>query len=49
MLTELVLTALQQALTLRQPAPGLIVYADCGSQYTSAVCIEKAQKLARKC
>ena len=38
MLTELVLTALEQALTLRQPAPGLIVHADRGSQYTSLAC-----------
>jgi len=47
--TELVLTALEQALTLRQPAPGLIVHADRGSQYTSSACrtrIEKAQALA---
>ena len=36
--TELVLTALEQALTLRQPAPGLIIHADRGSQYTSAAC-----------
>ena len=36
--TKLVLTALEQALTLRQPAPGLIVHADRGSQYTSAAC-----------
>ena len=36
--TELVLHALEQALTLRQPAPGLIIHADRGSQYTSAVC-----------
>ena len=36
--TELVLLALEQALTLRQPAPGLIVHADRGSQYTSAAC-----------
>ena len=44
--TELVLTALEQALTLRQPAPGLIVHADRGSQYTSAACrarIERAK------
>ena len=33
---ELVLLALEQALTLRQPAPGLIIYADRGSPYTSA-------------
>ena len=48
--TELVLNALEQALTLRQPAPGLIIHADCGSQYTSSACrarIEKAQALAR--
>ena len=36
--TELVLHALEQALTLRQPKPGLIVHADRGSQYTSAAC-----------
>ena len=36
--TELVLLALEQALTLRQLAPGLIVHADRGSQYTSAAC-----------
>jgi putative transposase len=36
--TELVLHALEQALTLRQPAPGLIIHADRGSQYTSAAC-----------
>lgn len=36
--TELVLHALEQALTLRPPAPGLIVHADRGSQYTSAAC-----------
>jgi transposase InsO family protein len=36
--TELVLLALEQALTLRQPAPGLISHADRGSQYTSAAC-----------
>jgi len=34
--TELVLLALEQALTVRQPAPGLIIHADRGSQYTSA-------------
>jgi transposase InsO family protein len=47
--TELVLTALEQALTLRQPTPGLIIHADRGSQYTSLACrtrIEKAQALA---
>jgi transposase InsO family protein len=47
--TELVLTALEQALTLRQPAPGLIIHAERGSQYTSSACrtrIEKAQALA---
>jgi transposase InsO family protein len=46
--TELVLTALEQALILRQSASGLIIHADCGSQYTSSVCrarIEKAQVL----
>ena len=36
--TELVLQALEQALTRRQPAPGLIVHADRSSQYTSAAC-----------
>lgn len=47
--TELVLTALEQALTLRQPVAGLILHADRGSQYTSVACrarIEKAQALA---
>jgi transposase InsO family protein len=48
MLTKLVLTALEQALALRQPAPGLIIHADRGSQHTSLACrtrIEKAQVL----
>ena len=43
---ELVTTALERALAVRQPAPGLIVHADRGSQYTSATCracIEKAK------
>ena len=40
--TELVLLALEQALTLRQPAPGLITHADRGSQYTSAARIDQA-------
>ncbi|MBO0361180.1 IS3 family transposase [Hymenobacter sp. BT186] len=47
--TELVLTALEQALTLRQPAPGLVIHADRGSQYTSHACrqrIEDAGALA---
>lgn len=47
--TELVLMALEQALTLRQPAPGLSIHADRGSQYTSSACrarIEKAHALA---
>ena len=47
--TELVLTALEQALTLRQPAPGLLIHADRGSQYTSHACrqrIEDAGALA---
>ena len=34
--TELVLHALEQILTLRQPAPGLMVYSDRGSQYPCA-------------
>jgi putative transposase len=49
MLTELVLPALEHALTLRQPAPGLLIHADRSSQYTSLACrtrIEKAQALA---
>jgi len=33
--TELVLTAMEQALTLRQPAPGPIIHADRGNHYTS--------------
>jgi hypothetical protein len=47
--TALVLTALEQALTLRKPAPGPIIDADRGSQYTSLACrtrIEKALALA---
>ena len=47
--TELVLAALEQALTLRQPAPGLLIHADRGSQYTSHACrqrIEDAGALA---
>jgi len=47
--TELVLLALEQALTLRQPAPGLIIHADRGSQYTHLACrtrLEKTQVLA---
>ena len=36
--TDLVLTALEQALTLCQPASGLIIHADRGSQYTNAAC-----------
>lgn len=36
--TELVLLALEQALPLRQPAPGLIIHADRGSPYTSQAC-----------
>jgi putative transposase len=46
--TELVLRALEQALTLRQPAPGLIIHSNRGSQYTSLACrtrIGKAQAL----
>ncbi|GAB3840577.1 IS3 family transposase [Hymenobacter jeollabukensis] len=39
--TELVLAALEQALTLRQPAPGLIIHADRGSQYTSHACRQR--------
>jgi putative transposase len=47
--TELVFKTLEQALMLRQPAPGLIIHADRSSQYTSSACrtrIEKAQALA---
>ena len=50
--TELVLLALEQALTLRQPAPGLIIHADRGSQYTSLACrqrIEQAGAVASYC
>ena len=36
--TEPVLLALEQALTLRQPATGLIIHADRGGQHTSAAC-----------
>ena len=50
--TELELLALDQALTLRQPAPGLIIHADRGSYYTSAACrarIDQAGALPRFC
>ena len=43
---ELVTTALERALAVRQPAPGLIIHADRGAQYTSATCracIEQAK------
>jgi putative transposase len=36
MRTELVQEALQRALTLRDPAPGLVHHTDRGSQYASA-------------
>ena len=42
--TELVPTALEQALTLRQPAPGLVIHADRGSPYTSAACRARIEK-----
>jgi len=35
---KLVLTALEQALTLRQLVAGLVLHADWGSQYTSHAC-----------
>ena len=41
---EWVLLALEQALTLREPAPGLIIHADRGSQYTSALCRARSEK-----
>ena len=46
--TERALPAPEQALTLRQPAPGLVVHSDRGSQYTSAACrvrIERANAM----
>ena len=46
--TELMLHALEQVLTLRQPAPGLLIHADRGSQYTSVAyraCIAAAGAL----
>jgi putative transposase len=49
LLAELMLTALEQALTLRLPASGLIIHADRSSQYTSAACrtrLKKTQNLA---
>ncbi len=42
--TELVLIALEQALTLRQPAPGLLIHADRGSQYTSLACRQRSRR-----
>jgi len=47
--TELVLTALEKALTMRQSVPGLIVHADRGSQYISSdyrTRIKKSKALA---
>ena len=38
------LTALEQALTLRQPAPGLILPADRGSPYTSLACQQRIRQ-----
>ena len=38
MTIELVLHPLKQAATFSQPAPGLIIHADRGGQYTSAAC-----------
>ena len=46
---ELVVNALEQALTLRQPAPSLLIHAARGSQYASLACrtrIGQAQVLA---
>jgi len=43
---ELVLMALEQALTLRQPDPGLVIHADRGSQYTSAACRQRIARAA---
>lgn len=39
--TELVLTTSEQALTLQQPTPGLIIHMDRGSQYTSQACRQR--------
>lgn len=44
MTTQLVLDALQQAIDLRTPQPGLIVHSDRGSQFAS---LEYQQRLAR--
>jgi transposase InsO family protein len=44
MAAELVCAALQMAITERNPAPGLIVHSDRGSQYAS----EKHQSLLSK-
>ena len=38
MLTERVLLVLEQDLTLRPPAPGLVIHADRGNQYTRQAC-----------
>ena len=38
MLTERVLLVLEQGLTLRPPAPGLVIHADRGNQYTCQAC-----------
>ncbi|MGI4873458.1 MAG: transposase [Janthinobacterium lividum] len=41
--TELVLMALEQALILHQSAPGLVIHADKGSQYTSHACLQRIE------
>ncbi|RZL15591.1 MAG: hypothetical protein EOO62_03580 [Hymenobacter sp.] len=41
--TKPVLTALEPALTLRQPTPGLVIHADRGSQYTSYACRQRIE------
>jgi len=43
--TELVLTALNRALALRQPPRGLIIHADRGSQYTAHAVRDRLQEV----
>ncbi|GAB3639282.1 hypothetical protein GCM10027422_48730 [Hymenobacter arcticus] len=41
--TDLVIRALKQVLTLRQPAPGLVIHAGRGSQSTSHACRQRLE------
>lgn len=44
MFAELVLLALEQAMTLHLPGPDILVHADRGGQYTSAACCARIEQ-----